>query len=184
MAKNNNLSDFLKDIADKIRSVFGISGNINPQDFVNYIQKGEDVTAEIQYYTDTIAILEEDIGDLELELQGKAAGGGSSTAENCTVSLNLNEFEGKQFAFLYASYINGILTRQWFEPEEAEWTDYTISVAKNTPLTIYYPGNSMWGAIDGDMEPLDDSLYIRQNSICLYHVLITKDTYIELNPDY
>lgn len=33
MAKNNNLKDFLTDVADAIRSKTGESGLINPQDF-------------------------------------------------------------------------------------------------------------------------------------------------------
>ena len=33
MAKNNNLTDFLKGIADKLRSVLGTSELIDPQDF-------------------------------------------------------------------------------------------------------------------------------------------------------
>ena len=149
MAKNNNLTDFLKNIADTIRAKCGVTGKINPQEFTNYI------------------------------------GGGGST-ENCTVSLNLKEFDGNQFAFLYASYEDGILTRQWFEPDEADWSEYTISVAKNTPLTIYYPGGNMLGAVDDVWETLDESLYVQNynRAISLYHILITKDTHIELNPDY
>ena len=45
MAKNNNLTDFLKDLADGIRSKKGTSGAINPQDFrteIESIQTGTD----------------------------------------------------------------------------------------------------------------------------------------------
>ena len=38
MAKNDNLHDFLKDIADAIRSVQGIDTPINPQDFADIIR--------------------------------------------------------------------------------------------------------------------------------------------------
>lgn len=38
MAKNDNLKDFLKDIADAIRYVQGISSPINPQDFAGIIR--------------------------------------------------------------------------------------------------------------------------------------------------
>lgn len=38
MAKNDNLKDFLKDIADAIREVQGVTGPINPQDFSNIIR--------------------------------------------------------------------------------------------------------------------------------------------------
>lgn len=41
MAKNDNLTDFLTDIATRIREIFKISGPIDPQTFVNYIQKNE-----------------------------------------------------------------------------------------------------------------------------------------------
>lgn len=37
MAKNNNLGDFLKGIADKFRSKLGITGTINPQNFEDKI---------------------------------------------------------------------------------------------------------------------------------------------------
>lgn len=37
MAKNNNLTDFLTDVADAIRAKKGTSGKINPQDFANEI---------------------------------------------------------------------------------------------------------------------------------------------------
>lgn len=39
MAKNDNLTDFLTDIADTIREKYGLSDSekINPQDFTNYI---------------------------------------------------------------------------------------------------------------------------------------------------
>lgn len=40
MAKNNNLTDFLKSIADTIRAKCGVTGKINPQDFTNYIGNG------------------------------------------------------------------------------------------------------------------------------------------------
>ena len=38
MAKNDNLIDFLKDIADAIREVSGKTGNINAQDFASMIR--------------------------------------------------------------------------------------------------------------------------------------------------
>ena len=38
MAKNDNLIDFLKDIADAIREVSGKTGNINAQDFASMIK--------------------------------------------------------------------------------------------------------------------------------------------------
>ena len=37
MAKNNNLTDFLTDIADAIRAKKGTLGKINPQDFASEI---------------------------------------------------------------------------------------------------------------------------------------------------
>ena len=39
MAKNNNLTDFLKGLADKFRSVLGTSALIDPQDFEDQIQQ-------------------------------------------------------------------------------------------------------------------------------------------------
>lgn len=39
MAKNDNLIDFLKDIADAIREVSGKTGNINAQDFASTIRE-------------------------------------------------------------------------------------------------------------------------------------------------
>ena len=38
MAKSDNFTDFLKDMADAIREVTGISGPINPQDFADIIR--------------------------------------------------------------------------------------------------------------------------------------------------
>ena len=42
MAKNNNLTDFLTSIADKIREKLGIANAINPQDFEDNIDKISD----------------------------------------------------------------------------------------------------------------------------------------------
>lgn len=39
MAKNNNLGDFLKSLADKFRSVMGTSDKINPQDFESKVDE-------------------------------------------------------------------------------------------------------------------------------------------------
>lgn len=55
MAKTNNLTDFLKDLADGIRAKKGISGDINPQDFRSEIESietgGGGVVAEDSFYT-------------------------------------------------------------------------------------------------------------------------------------
>ena len=40
MAKNNNLTDFLTELADVIRNKFGYAGTINPQDFYSWFNKG------------------------------------------------------------------------------------------------------------------------------------------------
>lgn len=40
MAKNNNLTDFLTELADVIRHKFGYAGTINPQDFYSWFNKG------------------------------------------------------------------------------------------------------------------------------------------------
>ena len=40
MAKNNNLTDFLTELADVIRYKFGYAGTINPQDFYSWFNKG------------------------------------------------------------------------------------------------------------------------------------------------
>ena len=40
MAKNNNLTDFLTEIANLLRNMFAISGPINPQNFYNVIYAG------------------------------------------------------------------------------------------------------------------------------------------------
>lgn len=40
MAKNNNLTDFLTELADVIRNKFGYVGTINPQDFYSWFNKG------------------------------------------------------------------------------------------------------------------------------------------------
>lgn len=37
MAKNNNLTDFMTDLADAIRAKCGITGTINPQDFSKFV---------------------------------------------------------------------------------------------------------------------------------------------------
>ena len=54
MSKNNNLTDFLLDIADEIRDKKGTSDKINPQDFRNEIDSlYSDLEAEQfgQYFT-------------------------------------------------------------------------------------------------------------------------------------
>ena len=53
MAKNNNLSDFVTDLADAIRAKCGTTGTINPQDFSKFVGgmpffkflRTEDITA-------------------------------------------------------------------------------------------------------------------------------------------
>lgn len=40
MAKNNNLTDFLTELADVIRNKFGYAGTINPQNFYSWFNKG------------------------------------------------------------------------------------------------------------------------------------------------
>lgn len=49
MAKNNNLGDFLKGIADKFRSKLGITGTINPQNFEDKIDAVYDAAAQKAY---------------------------------------------------------------------------------------------------------------------------------------
>ena len=49
MAKNNNLTDFLTSIADKIREKLGITDAINPQDFEDNIDKISDSSYETGY---------------------------------------------------------------------------------------------------------------------------------------
>lgn len=51
MAKNNNLTDFLTNTADAIRSVDGITGVINPQDFEARIKALKAPTGNIQLTT-------------------------------------------------------------------------------------------------------------------------------------
>ena len=56
MAKNNNLTDFLKDMADTIRSKTGTTDNINPQDFSKIITSipSEDADVKIIDFDGTI----------------------------------------------------------------------------------------------------------------------------------
>lgn len=54
MAKNNNLTDFLTDIADAIREKKGTSALIDPQDFSDEIASIETEPD----YTDTLALLD------------------------------------------------------------------------------------------------------------------------------
>ena len=42
MAKNDNLTDFLKGLADKFRSVLGTADPLNPQEFEDEIQAVRD----------------------------------------------------------------------------------------------------------------------------------------------
>ena len=52
MAKNNNLKDFLTDVADAIRSKTGEAGLINPQDFsarIASIQTGSGVETHLRH---------------------------------------------------------------------------------------------------------------------------------------
>lgn len=55
MAKNNNLTDFLTDVADAIREKKGTTGKINPQDFsseIKSIESGEGEAVESKEYKD------------------------------------------------------------------------------------------------------------------------------------
>lgn len=54
MAKNNNLTDFLTDVADAIREKKGTSALIDPQDFSDEIAS---ISGEPDY-TDTLALLD------------------------------------------------------------------------------------------------------------------------------
>ena len=49
MAKNNNLGDFLKGLADKFREILYIDDPINPQDFENKITEVQSAGYERGY---------------------------------------------------------------------------------------------------------------------------------------
>ena len=82
----------------KVTGTFTIDAELNEQnDLISQISslivtKGtptvaEDVTDETNVYTSKLASLENAVASLEQELEGKAAGGGSSSIETCTVTL-------------------------------------------------------------------------------------------------
>ena len=49
MAKNNNLSDFLKSLANKFRSHLGTTAKINPQDFEKKVDEVFDAGSSLGY---------------------------------------------------------------------------------------------------------------------------------------
>jgi len=118
---------------------------------------------------------------------GGGSSGGGSTPENCTVTLDLVEHMGDCFYVRYVSYDeNGGLLDKHYETEEYS-DERTISVAKNTLLTIFYAGY-MAGSFDGDaIEGYEFKKYLSgyaRDFVSLYHFLIEGDVTIYMNPDW
>ena len=63
-------------------SIFGVSGTLTSG------STGEDVTDEVNAYTNKIALLETAVSNLETELAGKASGGSGGNLEPYTVSIS------------------------------------------------------------------------------------------------